>query len=101
AGRHRPAGHPHPHAAPRGRRGRTPVAHRLHPAGTNQPAGRVVSGTVSSNTTAASGTVTPEELDAALAETTAALFQRQRSDGSWEGRLSASPGATADVLIAM
>jgi squalene-hopene/tetraprenyl-beta-curcumene cyclase len=40
-------------------------------------------------------------LDAALAETTDALFALQRPDGSWEGRLSASPGATADVLIAM
>ncbi|WP_037274773.1 prenyltransferase/squalene oxidase repeat-containing protein [Kibdelosporangium aridum] len=43
----------------------------------------------------------PGELDHALAHTVEALFALQRSDGSWEGRLSASPGATADVLIAM
>ncbi len=43
----------------------------------------------------------PGELDHALAHTVDALFALQRSDGSWEGRLSASPGATADVLIAM
>jgi squalene-hopene/tetraprenyl-beta-curcumene cyclase len=48
-----------------------------------------------------SGAVQLKELDTALAEVTSALFQRQRSDGSWEGRLSASPGSTADVLIAM
>jgi squalene-hopene/tetraprenyl-beta-curcumene cyclase len=41
------------------------------------------------------------ELDRALAETTGALFDLQRPDGSWEGRLSPSPPATADVLIAM
>jgi len=40
-------------------------------------------------------------LDRALTETTDALFALQRPDGSWEGRLSASPAATADVLIAM
>ncbi len=42
-----------------------------------------------------------DELDGALAQTTAALFALQRRDGSWGGRLSASPPATADVLIAM
>jgi squalene-hopene/tetraprenyl-beta-curcumene cyclase len=41
------------------------------------------------------------DLDRALAETTDTLFALQRSDGSWEGRLSASPPSTADVLIAM
>ncbi|MFL6137195.1 MAG: prenyltransferase/squalene oxidase repeat-containing protein [Frankiaceae bacterium] len=41
------------------------------------------------------------DLDRALDETTEALFALQRPDGSWEGRLSASPPATADVLIAM
>lgn len=41
------------------------------------------------------------ELDAALAHTTDTLFGLQRSDGSWQGRLSASPPSTADVLIAM
>ncbi|MBB1158446.1 prenyltransferase/squalene oxidase repeat-containing protein [Amycolatopsis dendrobii] len=43
----------------------------------------------------------PGELDHALARTADALFALQRSDGSWEGRLSASPGSTADVVIAM
>lgn len=43
----------------------------------------------------------PAELDRALARTADALFALQRSDGSWEGRLSASPGSTADVVIAM
>jgi squalene-hopene/tetraprenyl-beta-curcumene cyclase len=41
------------------------------------------------------------DLDTALEQTVHALFELQRSDGSWEGRLSASPPATADVLIAM
>ncbi|WP_316524327.1 prenyltransferase/squalene oxidase repeat-containing protein [Kitasatospora brasiliensis] len=41
------------------------------------------------------------DLDQALAETIDALFELQRSDGSWEGRLSPSAGSTADVVIAM
>ncbi|MFE4513919.1 prenyltransferase/squalene oxidase repeat-containing protein [Kitasatospora sp. NPDC056783] len=41
------------------------------------------------------------DLDRALAETTDALFDLQRSDGSWEGRLSPSAPSTADVVIAM
>ncbi|NGO15332.1 hypothetical protein G5C60_49090, partial [Streptomyces sp. HC44] len=41
------------------------------------------------------------DLDRALARTTDALFTLQRPDGSWEGRLSPSAPATADVLIAM
>lgn len=40
-------------------------------------------------------------LDAAIDEVIAALFALQRTDGSWEGTLSASAASTADVLIAM
>jgi squalene-hopene/tetraprenyl-beta-curcumene cyclase len=49
----------------------------------------------------AGGAVQLNELDTVLTEVTDALFELQRPDGSWEGRLSASPGSTADVLIAM
>lgn len=41
------------------------------------------------------------DLDTALEQTTSALFALQRQDGSWEGRLSPSAPATADVVIAM
>jgi squalene-hopene/tetraprenyl-beta-curcumene cyclase len=48
-----------------------------------------------------SGAPRLSELDSTLAAVTSALFELQRSDGSWQGRLSPSPGSTADVLIAM
>ncbi|MBF6329430.1 prenyltransferase/squalene oxidase repeat-containing protein [Nocardia transvalensis] len=40
-------------------------------------------------------------VDTALTEVADALLRLQRPDGSWEGRLSPSAPATADVLIAM
>jgi squalene-hopene/tetraprenyl-beta-curcumene cyclase len=46
-------------------------------------------------------TALERDLDTALGESTDALFAIQRADGGWQGRLSASPAATADVLIAM
>ncbi|TPQ16134.1 prenyltransferase/squalene oxidase repeat-containing protein [Streptomyces sporangiiformans] len=52
-------------------------------------------------TTATTDDALLADLDRALDRTTGALFDLQRPDGSWEGRLSPSAPATADVLIAM